>query len=32
VKWDLENHKPMKGEATKRILELIAQLETEGLL
>ena len=32
VKWDLDNQKPMKGAATRRILELIAALEAEGLL
>jgi hypothetical protein len=28
----LDNQKPMKGAATRRILELIADLEGEGLL
>jgi len=32
VKWDLDNRNPMKGSATRRILELIAELEAEGLL
>jgi hypothetical protein len=32
VKWDLENHKSMRGSATRRILDLIAELEAEGLL
>jgi uncharacterized protein DUF4160 len=32
VKWDLDNQKPMKGAMTRRILELIAEFETEGLL
>ncbi|MCP4662470.1 MAG: DUF4160 domain-containing protein [bacterium] len=32
VKWDLENDKPMKGRATRRVLELIAELRAEGLL
>ena len=32
VKWDLDNQKPMKGSATRRILELISELEAEGLL
>jgi hypothetical protein len=32
VKWDLDNKKPMKGAATSRILELISELESEGLL
>lgn len=29
---DLENRTPMKGKASARILELIAQLEAEGRL
>ena len=32
VKWDLENEKPMRGSATRRILSLIEELESEGLL
>ncbi|MGB0388271.1 MAG: DUF4160 domain-containing protein [Ardenticatenaceae bacterium] len=32
VKWDLENGASMKGEATKRILKLIAELQREGRL
>ena len=32
VKWDLENRRAMKGRATTRILELIAELEAEDLL
>ena len=32
VKWDLENKKPMKGEVSGRILELLDQLEAEGRL
>ena len=32
VKWDLENRKPMKGTAVGRILALIAELESEGML
>jgi hypothetical protein len=32
VKWDLENDVAMKGEATARILRLIAKLREEGLL
>ena len=32
VKWDLDNRKAMKGSATRRILALIAELESEGLL
>ena len=32
VKWDLDNQKPMKGSATRQVLTLIADLESEGLL
>ncbi len=32
VKWDLENRKPMKGKASVKVLELIEQLEAEGLV
>ena len=32
VKWDLENKVPMEGEASRRILSLIEELEAEGLL
>ena len=32
VKWDLESRKSMKGKATRRILSLIRELESEGLL
>ena len=32
VKWHLENGKPMRGSATRRILNLIDELESEGLL
>jgi hypothetical protein len=32
VKWDLDNRLPMKGKASRRVLELIADLESEGLL
>ena len=32
VKWDLENDVAMKGEASRRILRLIAELREEGLL
>ena len=32
VKWDLDNKKAMKGSASQKILELIAELEAEGLL
>ena len=32
VKWDLENRVAMRGEANRRILKLIADLEQEGRL
>ena len=32
VKWDLEHGMPMKGAAGRRILRLITELESEGLL
>jgi hypothetical protein len=32
VKWDLDNRMPMVGEANRRILSLIDELEAEGLL
>jgi hypothetical protein len=32
LKWDLDNKKPMKGKAQRRVLNLIDELESEGLL
>jgi len=32
VKWDLDNAKPMKGRAPRKIIQLIAELEAKGLL
>jgi len=32
VKWDLDNQKAMRGRAPQRVLELIEELEAEGLL
>lgn len=32
VKWDLDNRKPMRGQATRRVRALIEELESEGLL
>jgi hypothetical protein len=32
VKWDLDNQKAMRGAAMRRILELLRELEAEGLL
>lgn len=30
LKWDLENNRPMKGRATKRLLAHIEELQQEG--
>jgi len=32
VKWDLENWQPMKGKASRELLQLIAVLNEEGVL
>lgn len=32
VKWDLDNGKAMKGSAPPRVVELIRQLQSEGVL
>jgi len=32
VKWDLDNKCPMQGTASRRVRQLIASLEAEGLL
>ncbi len=32
VKWDLDNWKPMKGNASLRVLQLIETLQSEGAL
>ena len=32
LKWDLEHQSAMKGEPTRRVLELIEELESEGRL
>ncbi len=32
VKWDLDNKKPMKGKGVRRVLALIEELESEGVL
>ena len=32
VKWDLDNQKPMKGEAPRQVLELTGELVSEKLL
>lgn len=32
LKWDLDSRLPMRGRATRRILQLIEELEAENLL
>ena len=32
LKWDLDNQKPMAGRPSRKVIELIHQLEAEGLL
>ena len=32
VKWDLDHTQPMIGKATRRVRELIEELESEGAL
>ena len=32
VKWDLDNGRAMKGYAPRRVIELIKELNEEGLL
>jgi hypothetical protein len=32
VKWDLENWLPMEGKANRKLLELIEELNKEGML
>jgi hypothetical protein len=32
LKWDLDNEKAMEGRPTRRVLDLIRQLQMEGLL
>lgn len=32
VKWDLENHRPMKGKVSRKLLEVLKGLESEGFL
>jgi len=32
VKWDLENQQPMEGKANRRLLQIIEELESEGVL
>lgn len=32
VKWDLENCQPMEGKASRKLVQLIEELEREGEL
>ena len=32
VKWDLDNCQPMKGKANRRLIQLIEELDGEGML
>ena len=32
VKWDLDDGKPMKGKASRRVIALIEELESESLI
>jgi hypothetical protein len=32
LKWDLDNSKAMRGNPTERVLRLIRDMESEGLL
>lgn len=32
VKWDLDNEKAMKGNASRRVIDLIKELDAKGLL
>jgi hypothetical protein len=32
VKWDLDNSNAMKGNAPRRVIDLIKELDAEGLL
>jgi len=32
VKWDLDSHQPMRGNASRKLIRLIATLDAEGLL
>jgi hypothetical protein len=32
LKWNLDAQLPMKGKATARVVELLSELEKEGLL
>ncbi len=32
VRWDLENEMPMKGRASRRLIDIIQELQRESLL
>jgi hypothetical protein len=32
VKWNLDDRVPMRGRPTRRVLQLIAELEKDGLI
>jgi hypothetical protein len=32
LKWDLDNRKPMAGSPSRKILDIIRQLERKGLI
>jgi len=32
LKWDLESRQPMEGKTSRRVLQLIEELENEGKL
>jgi hypothetical protein len=32
LKWDFENRLPMKGKVTRRLLQMLEELEKEGAL
>ncbi|MGB5715605.1 MAG: hypothetical protein WBN81_00745, partial [Gammaproteobacteria bacterium] len=32
VKWDLENWQPMEGKANRRLIQLIEEMDSEGVL
>lgn len=32
LKWDLENQRPMAGSQSRKVLDIIYQLDSEGLL
>jgi len=32
VKWDLDNWQPMEGKASRRLVQLIEEMDSEGVL